>query len=721
MIKLGNSLGHRSIPVAFNWLVDPLSLNPYLYFDGSENVTTAGGAVSSWSQVIAGTNQLNKTLGQLTGDWQPDNASEKSIDFDGTEEDRLAFDVAVAQAGVLIVGTSNGCFAFVVNSDSVDEITALGWETGYFQDLDLFAMVLLPTTVTDREIAGVIQYFVDVKGATRNPTGSLYNYWYKRTDILIPKFDAIDFSGVSDASTSALNSFAQSGLISFPSISWAGLSGWDVGYMFYYCTDLASFEAPTDTSGVTILVSTFAGCSSLTSMPVFDTSNVTNFGACWMRCGLTSFPEFDVSSGTNFYHTWFDNNFTAFPNLTYNDSSAINFSDAWDSCSSLTSFPASDLSKGTNFYRSWYNCTSLASFPSGITFSTDPSDAVVFTEAWKNCTALTEFPVLNLAGGTSFNSTWMTCSAMTSFNATGLNSGTDFQHAWNGCSSLTSFPALSLASSTNFSYAWNDCADMASFLVTDMSSGTNFSYTWTGCAALTSMPAISLAGGTTFIGAWNGCTSLTSFLVTDLDSSSDFYTTWKNCTSLVTFPAIPLTSGTRFQGAWQGCTSMTTFLATGLDSGTNFSSAWNGCTALTAFPAHTLSAGTTFYAAWYNCSSMTSFLATGMDLGTNFGYAWNGCSSLVNFPANVFDNWSPASVSDNCFKSAWGGCTSLSATSVENILDSLATAGVAAPSSGVDIRISYDEGTGTPSIASAVATLKGLSPAWTITLNGVAQ
>ena len=138
-------------------------------------------------------------------------------------------------------------------------------------------------------------------------------------------------------------------------------------------------------------------------------------------------------------------------------------------------------------------------------------------------------------------------------------------------------------------------------------------------------------------------------------------------------------------------------------------------------PAIPLTAGLNFTYAWYNCSSMTSFLATGMDLGTNFGYAWNGCSSLVNFPANVFDNWSPASVSDNCFKSAWSGCTSLSATSVENILDSLATAGVAAPSSGVDIRISYDEGTGTPSIASAVATLKGLSPAWTITLNGVAQ
>ena len=50
MLNLGNSLGSRSIPPAFNWIVDPLVLNPFLYYDGSENVTTAGGAVSAWAQ-----------------------------------------------------------------------------------------------------------------------------------------------------------------------------------------------------------------------------------------------------------------------------------------------------------------------------------------------------------------------------------------------------------------------------------------------------------------------------------------------------------------------------------------------------------------------------------------------------------------------------------------------------------------------------------------------
>ncbi len=546
MLNQGNSLGARSIPPAFNWIVDPLVLNPFLYFDGSENVTTAGGAVSSWSQVIAG----DRTLGQLTGDWQPDNASEKSIDFDGTEEDRLAFDVAVAQAGILICATSNGIFAYEVDADSVDEITALGWERGYFQDLDLFAMVLLPTTVTDTQIAGVIKYLERETGATKNPTGSLREYWRGRTDLVTPKLDSVDFSGITSSGTAFT-------------------------YSWY-------------------------GCSSLVEFPAIDLSGGNDFTFTWMYCSsLATFGDVIFSS----------------------DAANINFNYAWKGCTSLTSFSSNvDLSRGNTFY-----------------------------EAWRICSSLTSFPALDLSHGTNFQYSWYGCSSMTDFLATGLDSGTTFRLAWKDCSSLTSFPAISLAAGTDFYYAWCNCAAMTSFLATDMSAGTDFESAWQSCSSMTSFPALSLAAGTNFYYAWYNCAAMTSCPVTDLDS------------------------------------------------GTNFESAWRGCSSLTAFPAISLAAG------------------------TDFESTWRGCSAMTSFPANVFDSWSPASVTDNCFVNAWDNCTSLTATSVENILNSLATAAEPAPSSGVDITIDYDAGTGTPSIASAVATLKGLSPAWTITLNGVAQ
>jgi len=92
---------------------------------------------------------------------------------------------------------------------------------------------------------------------------------------------------------------------------------------------------------------------------------------------------------------------------------------------------------------------------------------------------------------------------------------------------------------------------------------------------------------------------------------------------------------------------------------------------------------------------------------------------MVTFPAGCFDSWSPTTVRNNCFVEAWGACSNLSATSVENILNSIDTSGVSAPSTGPDITIDYNASSGTPSISTAVTNLK--SRGWTITLNGVAQ
>ena len=405
----------------------PLDLNPYLYFDARVNVSTEGGEVDLWyAQWYGGTappNGLSDYLDQGTAEWKPIHSTDGYIQFDNVDT-RLEYDPPVSQAGVLICATDNGIFAYEVDADSVDEITALGFETGYFQTLKLYAMTLLPATVSDLQIAGVIQYFEEELGATKNPTGALSNYWRSRTDLVAPKFSWIDFSGVT------------------------GLSY------------------------------TWASCSSLTSFPFIDTSSVTSFSTAFASCGgLTSFPKLDTSSGTNFFQTW-------------------------AGCSGLTSFPLMDFSSGTNFYASWYNCSSLAEFPGEL----------------------------------------------------------------------------------------------------DLSSGTNFTLCW-----------------------WN-CNDLTEFPGT-LDLSS----------------------------------------------------------------------------------------------GTNFTASWKNCTSLEDFPANLFDYWTPGTPSSSCFVSAWDGCSSLTATSVENILNSIATSGVDAPASGPDITIDYDDGTGPPDITSAVATLKACSPAWTITLNGVLQ
>jgi hypothetical protein len=119
----------------------------------------------------------------------------------------------------------------------------------------------------------------------------------------------------------------------------------------------------------------------LTSFPLIDTSNGTNFQAAWYNCaGLTSFPLLDTSSGTNFQGAWTGcSSLTSFPLV--DTSSVTNFQGAWNGCSSLTSFPLIDTSSGTNFQGAWYGCTSLASFPANFF---DNCLATNFTNAFTN-------------------------------------------------------------------------------------------------------------------------------------------------------------------------------------------------------------------------------------------------------------------------------------------------------------------------------------------------
>ena len=64
--------------------------------------------------------------------------------------------------------------------------------------------------------------------------------------------------------------------------------------MFYECSSLTTVPS-FDTSNVTNMSSIFRNCSSLTTVPAFDTSNVTNMTNMFYNCSsLTTVPELDM-------------------------------------------------------------------------------------------------------------------------------------------------------------------------------------------------------------------------------------------------------------------------------------------------------------------------------------------------------------------------------------------------------------------------------------------
>jgi len=212
---------------------------------------------------------------------------------------------------------------------------------------------------------------------------------------------------------------------------------------------------------------------------------------------------------------------------------------------------------------------------------------------------------------------------------------------------------------------------------------TNFNRFWRAWSELTSFPLIDTSAGTDFSLAWYYCTGLTSFPLIDTSSGTNFFAAWRNCSSLTSFPLIDTSAGTRFDRAWHSCTS------------------------LTSFPLIDTSSGTSFNYAWRSCSSLTSFPLIDTSSGVYFSRAWLDCSSLTSFPANAFDNVQGGNFTD-AFTS-----TALTQTSIDNILVSLVTSGIA-----TGTRVFDQSGGSAPSSTgeAAIDTLR--SRGWTVTVTG---
>jgi hypothetical protein len=163
-----------------------------------------------------------------------------------------------------------------------------------------------------------------------------------------------------------------------------------------------------------------------------------------------------------------------------------------------------------------------------------------------------------------------------------------------------------------------------------------------------------------------------------------------------------------FTNFWRGHSEITEFPLIDTSSGTDFTSAWYKCSSLTSFPLIDTSSGTDFYSAWRDCASLTSFPLIDTSSGTSFYAAWYKCSSLTSFPANAFDN-----IKGGGFSYAFYN-TALDQTSIDGILVSLVTSGIAAGT-----RVFYQSGGSAPSVDTgqpAIDTLR--SRGWTVSVEG---
>lgn len=157
-------------------------------------------------------------------------------------------------------------------------------------------------------------------------------------------------------------------------------------YMFFGCSSLTSVPGM-DTSQVTDMNWMFSYCPSLTHVPDLDTSQVTNMNSMFQGCSsLTHAPEMDTGQVTN-------------------------MSDMFADCSSLTSVPAMDTSSVTSMTVMFSFCSSLTSAP-----NMDTAQVTNMGGMFQGCSALTTVPDLDAANVTDAGWMFWSCSALADGN-----------------------------------------------------------------------------------------------------------------------------------------------------------------------------------------------------------------------------------------------------------------------------------------------------------------
>lgn len=271
------------------------------------------------------------------------------------------------------------------------------------------------------------------------------------------------------------------------------------------------------------------------------------------------------------------------------------------------------------------NCTTLIESPrfATPTFGLHPS----MYAAFRGCTNL-KYGYL-ISGTQDASRAFQGCTSLISFPGGITSYLRDISYFCDGCTSLQSMPYLS-DTVTNMEGAFRDCTSLTS--ITNIpSSIRNIAYAFKGCTGITSAPDIPY-GITSLESTFEGCTALEE-CGSIANSVTDFTKTFKGCTSMTSFPDISSNDSIGLmESTFEGCTGITTFsfplsvrnvkncfkgvtsleTVNNVPSGiTNAESCFEGCTSLEtinlfSIPLNTLKNNVNFKDMFKGCTSLTS-------------------------------------------------------------------------------------------------------------------
>ena len=187
---------------------------------------------------------------------------------------------------------------------------------------------------------------------------------------------------------------------------------------------------------VNIMDGLFYGCTSLTSVAFFDTSNVLHMNSMFYNCtSLNSVPLFNTSRVTGMQYMF-------------------------SGCTSLNSVPLFNTSRVTAMEYMFNNCKSLTTVP-----LFDTSNVTYMKGTFSGCNKLSTIPLFNTSNVTNMSVMFENCYLLTSvplFNTSNVTSMSGMFAMWNGVTSLKIVPLFDTSKVTNMHAMLFNCTKVES-------------------------------------------------------------------------------------------------------------------------------------------------------------------------------------------------------------------------------------------------------------------
>ncbi len=261
-----------------------------------------------------------------------------------------------------------------------------------------------------------------------------------------------------------------------------------MGNMFSTCSSLQSVPL-FNTAAVTNMNNMFLDCTSLQSVPLFNTAAVTSMNATFSTCSsLQSVPLFNTAAVTNMGSLLF--NCTSLQSVPlFNTAAVTNMNATFRGCSSLQSVPLFNTAAVTNMLEMFENCTALQSVPLFNTAAVTNFGTAAANGMFNGCTSLQSVPLFNTSAALSMGGMFNGCTSLQSvplFNTAAATGTTAFTSMFSGCTSLQQVPDINfnraaITTSASYTTMFSTCSSLSKIGAGTANNGPKFTFTVANC------------------------------------------------------------------------------------------------------------------------------------------------------------------------------------------------------------------------------------------------